>query len=194
MERLKHMKESLMACVESQLTHLDTVDTKELGEAIDMIKDLEEAMYYCVIVKAMEEKDHEEPKYYQMPPMSYNYMRDMDRGQGRMYYDNPPMYYGGNGSGGNSNGGSSSSQYRESGRGSANQYGGSNGRSSSQYDEMMYDPMLECRSPKSRRMYMESKEQHHDKAAQMRELETYMQELTQDVVEMVEGSSQEENN
>jgi hypothetical protein len=39
---------------------------------------------------------------------------------------------------------------------------------------------------------MEAKETHADKNAQMRELENYMQELTQDVVEMVEGASQEE--
>ena len=50
----------------------------------------------------------------------------------------------------------------------------------------------EGRSPQSRKMYMESKELHHDKATQMRELENYMQELTQDVVEMVEGATAEE--
>ena len=46
-----------MGCIEGQMTHLDEVDTKELGEAIDMIKDLEEAMYYCTITKAMEQKE-----------------------------------------------------------------------------------------------------------------------------------------
>ena len=39
---------------------------------------------------------------------------------------------------------------------------------------------------------MEHKEKHSDKQVQMKELENYMQELTQDVVEMVEGASQEE--
>lgn len=48
------------------------------------------------------------------------------------------------------------------------------------------------RSFRSRRMYMESKKSHSDKSTQMKELENYMQELTQDIVEMVEGSSQEE--
>lgn len=48
MERLKHMEEVLMG----QLSHLDT---EELGQAIDMIKDLEQAKYYCSIVKAMQE-------------------------------------------------------------------------------------------------------------------------------------------
>jgi hypothetical protein len=35
---------------------LKKVDTKELGEVIDMIKDLAETMYYCEIYKQMEEK------------------------------------------------------------------------------------------------------------------------------------------
>jgi phage anti-repressor protein len=35
------------------MCHLDKVDAKELGEAIDMIKDLAEAIYYCTITDAM---------------------------------------------------------------------------------------------------------------------------------------------
>ena len=168
------MLESLTSCVEDQLTHLESVDTKELGEAIDMIKDLEEAMYYCVITKAMEEKD--EHKFYY--PI---YMRDMDRNYGRMYDDS----------------GRSNPEYRESGRGSGNQYGsntsqhnGSQGDndSTSKYENMMMRDEREGRSPKSRKTYMESKAQHSDKAMQMKELENYMQELTSDMIEMVEGS------
>jgi hypothetical protein len=60
MDRLKHMKETLMCCVEGQMSHLDMVDTKELGEAIDMLKDLEEAIYYATITKAMKEQDEDE--------------------------------------------------------------------------------------------------------------------------------------
>jgi len=52
---------------------LEEVDTEELGDAIDMIKDLSEAIYYCKIVEAMDE----------VPQYSG---RDMDKGQGRMYY------------------------------------------------------------------------------------------------------------
>lgn len=55
MERLKQMKETLMSSVQSQLGNLDNVDAKELGEAVDMIKDLSEAIYYCTITKEMEE-------------------------------------------------------------------------------------------------------------------------------------------
>jgi hypothetical protein len=41
------------------MTHLDSVDAKELGEAIDMIKDLSEAIYYCTVTEAMEAKEKE---------------------------------------------------------------------------------------------------------------------------------------
>jgi type IV secretory pathway VirB4 component len=47
------MKTTLMSCVQSQMSNLKDVDAKELGEAIDMLKDLEEAMYYCTITEAM---------------------------------------------------------------------------------------------------------------------------------------------
>lgn len=46
MERLKHVKDTLLCAVESQLGDLEKVDAKELGEVVDMVKDMEEAMYY----------------------------------------------------------------------------------------------------------------------------------------------------
>ena len=52
-DKLKWMKDSLICVVENQLCNLDEVDTKELGEAVDMIKDLEEAIYYCTVTEAM---------------------------------------------------------------------------------------------------------------------------------------------
>ena len=76
MERLKNIKNTIMSCVEGQLSNLESTDTRELGEAIDMIKDLEEAMYYCSIVKAMEKQED----------------RDMDRNYGRMYYGGDPRW------------------------------------------------------------------------------------------------------
>lgn len=45
-----------------------------MGEVIDMIKDLEESIYYCTIVEAM------------AGDSNYNYYRDIDQNQGRMYY------------------------------------------------------------------------------------------------------------
>ena len=48
-ETLKTMKEQIISCVQGQLGDISKVDTHELGEAIDMIKDLSEAVYYCTI-------------------------------------------------------------------------------------------------------------------------------------------------
>lgn len=59
MERLKRIKDCLICVVESHMDDLDAVDAKEMGEVIDMIKDLSETMYYCSIVKAMEEGEHD---------------------------------------------------------------------------------------------------------------------------------------
>jgi hypothetical protein len=48
------MKEVLEHYVTKEMENMECVDTEELGEAIDMIKDLEEAMYYHSIRKAMD--------------------------------------------------------------------------------------------------------------------------------------------
>lgn len=160
-EKLKHMKETLMCCVEKQLDHLDTVDAKELGEAVDMIKDLEEAIYYATITEAMKDKEeyskskgYEHQAYYSEP-----YYRDMDRYAGRMYYGNSHVD-------GTSSNGSSMNGGHSSTNGS---YSGNNSSSSAQYSEREYPLEMrdyrEGRSPKSRRMYMESKQTHQDKIA-----------------------------
>ena len=76
MEELKTMKQNLTSLVQSQLGNLDQVDTHELGEAIDMIKDLAEAIYYCTITEAMEKSsennnnDNMRSYYYSEPSSS----------------------------------------------------------------------------------------------------------------------------
>ena len=83
MKQLERMKDHLVSLVDNQLSHVETADTKELGDAIDMIKDLAETMYYCTITEAMHERKQEperEHRYY-VP------MRDIDKRYGRMYYD-----------------------------------------------------------------------------------------------------------
>lgn len=87
MERYKHLKETLMCAIESQCFDLQNADTKELGEAIDMVKDLEEAMYYAAITKAMkadEEGWDKEGKYYH-PIQEYN--------TDKMYYEGDKRGY-----------------------------------------------------------------------------------------------------
>ena len=188
MNNLKNMKEQLTNCVQGQLTHMESVDTKELGEAIDMIKDLAEAIYYCTITEAMEEKEKEPQqgyyRYYTQYPImekTYpDYYRDMDRDYGRMYYS-----------------GNGSSRYSD-GMGSGRTYSDGGAQSNNGVIRPYGEPMpgmrdsREGRSPMSRRMYMESKEMHKDKATQMRELEKYIQELSKDITEMIEDASPEE--
>ena len=173
MEQLKYIKQSLTSCVQAQISKgLDSIDAKELGEVIDMIKDLEEAMYYCSVIEAME--DYEEgkegkghfmkdfsPKKY--PSMLY----DMDGGMNeRMFYDggNRRMSYG--------------------------------GKTMSRMEDYPYPTEIrdyrEGKSPVTRRNYMESKELKHDKTKQMQELEEYMKELSEDITEMIEDATMEE--
>ena len=55
MEHLKKIKSKLINCVYEELEHnWENVNIQELGEVIDMIKDLEKSMYYEAIVTAME--------------------------------------------------------------------------------------------------------------------------------------------
>jgi replication-associated recombination protein RarA len=60
------------------------------------------------------------------------------------------------------------------------------------YDEPMWRDDYSGRSPMSRKMYMEAKHMNKDKATQLRELEKYMQELSQDITEMIADASPEE--
>lgn len=187
-DRLKHMKETLMCAVEMQLCDLGEVDTKELGEAIDMIKDLEEAIYYCTVTEAMTNPQHE--KEWRMQENGHH----QENGDSRMYYQGSGTMYADDGrrrrsdgtfyaDSGNMNGGQNYSMYADSGMNS------SNGRN---YSDSMYKDSMNGRSYNSRRMYMEAKHSHQDKSVQLRELEKYMQELTQDVVEMIDDASIEE--
>jgi hypothetical protein len=140
MERLKTIKDQLLSQVEGQMGDLRCVDAKELGEVIDMIKDLAETMYYCSVTEAMgDAKENEEKRntYYYMEKYLPYYPygeRENDYGHGRMYYG---------------------SNYSPSG----------SSHSGSHYYEEMY-PMMhderEGRAGAKRKMYMESKEMNHD--------------------------------
>lgn len=190
MERLKTMKEMLVTCIEGQMTHLDSVDTKELGEAIDMVKDLSEAIYYCTITEAMKKSEDEESRHYRDAYVSGR--RDIDKYGGRMYFDETRyipmeggmMYYGDSHSNNHDNGSSSNGGNNRSSN-------GTRGFTEREFPMSMHDER-EGRSYMSRKSYIESKEMHHDKNVKLKELEKYMQELTQDMVEMIQGASPEE--
>ena len=218
MEKLKQMKEALVGCVQSQIYgNLETVDTKELGEAVDMIKDLSEAIYYCTITEAMhkEEKEGKDEKYMRTMPM-YHMPYPVEYYDPR-YRERYSMYAtSGSGSSGSSGSGNSSGMsgsrnttgdggYDSSARGNNARGGGSRGYHESMipymYDDgtmynmyssdMMRDPK-EGKSGQRRKMYMEGKMTHKDKTKSMQELDSYMQELANDMTEMIHDASPEE--
>lgn len=183
MEQLKAMKEQLTSIVQGQLAHTDSVDTKELGEAVDMIKDLAEAIYYCSITEAMDENKDKGNTYYYT-----TYRPDMMTRYDEIFDPNR-MFYGGQESS-NSSGGSR--MYR-TGRRINPVYYQPDYREYDYSEQLMpdHDPR-EGRARKSRRMYIESKELHKDSATQMKELEKYIQDLSKDVTEMIEHATPEE--
>lgn len=178
-EKLKSIQECLASAAEAQIYDLENVDAQELGEVIDIIKDIEETIYYCTVTKAMKEgveNNHEpETMYYSGYP-TYREKNMGDYYDDRRYYDGKDSHHTGTNSSGHVTGGTAN----------GNSY----------YTEREYphafEDHREGKSYRSRRMYMESKESKQDKAIQMRELEKYMQELAQDITEMIEGASAEE--
>lgn len=216
---IKHihdMIEKLAECAKMELCNgIENVDTKEMGEVAEMLKELCEAEYYAKISKAMEKAEYgedydehgpmdrryyrgqprdsmgrytrrrgyEEPMYYTMTPEMYKrhgpeYWRDMDRGEGRMYYS-------GDGSTGGMSGVSMSGNSGNSSGGVRN-YGGENGRDD-----------REGRAGMARRSYLEAKESRpgmapEDKQHKAKELEKYMNELSSDITEMLTNASNEE--
>ena len=167
-KRLTAMRENLASCIEYQLQHLEDVDCEELSEAIDMLKDLEETLYFHAITEAM----RGEGAYGDWPSENKkNGYHQQD--DSRMYYGgwNPPM------------------MYNDGGRNTNWSNGNYHNASNNHYEPM--DNENEGHSHHNRRMYMEAK-YTKDKATQLRELEKYMQELTSDMVEMIQDASSEE--
>ena len=188
MYKLKHMKDKLVTAIGEQIDgNLEAVNSGELGDAIDMVKDLSEAIYYCTVTEAMEGNDYSKGSH---RPAAHYYGEGMT-----MYHTRPEDYY--------------YPPYRDerypimynSGNGGAN-YSSNGGNGTRYYDgtstRMYYDhsyPMLSYesgdRSSVSRRRYMDGKSRN-DKSAQMKELDMYTQELASDLTEMIRDASPEE--
>lgn len=63
-ERIHKMQECLTEKAVSEFEKgIENVDTSEMGEVVDMIKDLAEAEYHSIISKAMKKADEEEEEY-----------------------------------------------------------------------------------------------------------------------------------
>ena len=192
---------------------IENIDTKEMGEVAEIIKELSEAEYYAKISKAMDEAEYGE---------DYDYMCAYDheikgyRGQPR---DSRGRYMSNRGrrgyesrmmpeidwddmeyhrdmdrnthnrmyyTDGNMSGSSSSGMSSGSMSSEGGSNSGSRGNSESRYD-------------KARRGYEESKAMHKDnspesKQMKMKSLEDYTKELATDITDMVKDMSAEEKN
>lgn len=201
-ERIHKMQECLTEKAVNEFEKgIENVDTSEMGEVVDMIKDLAEAEYHSIISKAMKKADeeeeeydkellrslkaeygeesgrryydqyryangrfapkgrgirrgYEEPPYYHMP-VNYNdmeYMRDMDKSRGKMYYSEPIAPH---------------------------------------VSESNYD--------RAKRHYTETKEMHkgastEDKEHKMKALDMYIRELSGDISELLNDMTPDERN
>lgn len=197
-ERIHKMIECL---TEKALGELDkgveNVNTEEMGEAVDMIKDLCEAEYKAVIVKSMKKADEEEEEYNKelLRALKDEYGED----GGRRYYDE---YRYANG------------RFAPKGRGTRRGYEEPpyyhmypDRDMDREYGRMYYtEPttgsnmrMTESSYDRAKRNYTETKEMHkgntqEDKEHKMKSLDSYAKELTSDITGMVADMTAEEKN
>lgn len=175
---------------------IENVNTEEMGEAVDMIKDLCEAEYKAVIVKSMKKADEEEEEYNKELLRAlkdeygeeggrryydeYRYMRTgryAPKGKGtyvgRRGYEEPPYYH----------------MYPE--RDMDREYG------RMYYTEPTATHTSESGYDRAKRMYTETKEMHkantpEDKEHKMKSLDSYMKELSSDITGLIGDMTAEE--
>lgn len=91
MKRLEMIKEKLICALECEMSHLDSANAEEMGEVMDMIKDIEEACYYHTIVEAMKEETEEQLDKHAPYQKRYYTPYSMKR-RGPDYWDTPNDY------------------------------------------------------------------------------------------------------
>lgn len=190
------MLEKIVACAKCELEEkgIEKIDTKELGEVADIIKDLSESLYYRTITVAMDEAEYGEDydehgqihkRYYRGQPRD-----SMGRYMRRRGYEEPPYYH------------MTPDMYKEHEPEYWRDMDRHEGKmyyteTVKMHDTEMMRDHREGRAGMARRGYMETKETHpgmtpEDKQTKARELEKYMNELSSDVTEMIAGASNEE--
>ena len=104
-KRMYCMTEKLAECAEKQFdAGIENIDTAEMGQVVDMMKDLSEAMYYRELTKAMQEFDAEDVmemldrygdgrKFYDHYRYADGRFAPKGRGTYRRGYEEPPYYH-----------------------------------------------------------------------------------------------------
>lgn len=204
---IKHIHETIEKIADCAKTEVckgvENLDTKEMSEVAEILKELCEAEYYATITKAMGESEYgedydmhgpmEERRYYRgrardsmgrfKSRRGYDEMMDYHEMYPMEHYRDMDREYG-------------RMYYSGSGSHDGNSMSGSMGSGTRMHESGMRDHR-EGRSGMSRRSYMETKEMHpgnsaEEKQAKTRELEKYMNELSSDLTEMIAGASAEE--
>lgn len=171
---------------------IENVDACEMGQVMDMLKDLAEAMYYRTLTKAMDESEDDEIMEmfdrYGDGRRFYDHYRYADgrfapkgRGSYRRGYEGPywrmtPEMY------------KDMQEYRDMDRNTGRMY----------YTEPSMT-MSESNYDRAKRNYTETKELHRantpqDKEAKMRGLEDYFKEISSDITGLLSDMTPEERN
>ena len=191
-KRMHCMIEKLAECAEKQFeAGIENIDTAEMGQVTDMLKDLAEAMYYRTLTKAMDESEDDEimdmfdrygdgRRYYDHYRYADGRFAPKGRGMYRRGYDEPPywrmtpeMYH-------------DMEHYRDYDRKDGRMYYTDPGQI---MNESSYD--------RAKRAYTESRDLHRgntaqDKEAKMRDLEGYFREISTDITDLLADMTPEE--
>lgn len=174
---------------------IENVDTSEMGQVVDMIKDLAEAEYHSIISKAMKKADEEEEEYDK--ELLRSLKAEYGEESGRRYYD---QYRYANGRFAPKGKGTYRRGYEEPPYYHMYPEAEHMRDMDRDYGKMYYtEPMSESSYDRAKRNYTETKEMHkantpEDKEHKMKSLDSYTKELASDITGMVADMSAEEKN
>lgn len=195
-ERIHKMQECLTEKAVNELEKgVENVDTSEMGQVVDMIKDLAEAEYHSIISKAMKKADEEEEEYDK--ELLRSLKAEYGEESGRRYYD---QYRYANGRFAPKGKGIYRRGYEEPPYMHMYPEAEHMRDMDREYGKMYYtEPMSESNYDRAKRNYTETKEMHknntpEDKEHKMKSLDSYTKELASDITGMVADMSAEEKN
>lgn len=169
---------------------IENVDTKEMGEVVDMIKDLNEAEYRAVIVKSMKEADEEQKEYDKelLRALKDEYGEE----SGRRFYDH---YRYANGRFAPKGKGTYRRGYEEPPYMHIYPEAERMRDMDRDYGKMYYtEPMNESGYDRAKRNYTETKEMHsgttpEDKEQRMKALDKYIKTVTNEIIKIVSDNA-----
>lgn len=195
-ERIHKMVECLTEKTLSELDKgIENVNTEEMSEAVDMIKDLCEAEYKAVIVKSMKKADEEEEEYNKelLRALKDEYGEE----SGRRFYDH---YRYANGRFAPKGKGTYRRGYEEPPYMHMYPEAEHMRDMDRDYGKMYYtESVNESGYDRAKRMYTETKEMHkantpEDKEHKMKALDGYIKELGGDITQLIGDMTAEERN